>query len=89
MTELEKDKELGPDNAEARHLMDVLHKVVDTSKHSKIDLDEDVEFTNTGVGKDLISKYSFANVEVDGKEYSVEVRDTWKYRKAFETSTIH
>ena len=70
-----KDKELGPDNAEARHLMDVLHKIVDTSQHSKLDLEAEEEFTNTGVGKDLVSKYSFADVEVGGKEYSVQVRD--------------
>ena len=69
------DKELGPDNAEARDLMEVLHKIVDTSQHSKLDLEAEEEFTNTGVGRDLVSKYSFANVEVDGKEYSVEVRD--------------
>ena len=71
--------ELGPENAEARHLIDVLHKLVDTSQHSRIDDDED--FSNTGVGKDLISKYSFAEIEVDGKEYLVEVRDKELYHK--------
>ncbi len=82
-----KDKELGPDNAEARHLMDVLHKIVDTSQHSKLDLEAEEEFTNTGVGRDLITKYSFANVEVDGKEYSVEVRDKNLFDKRLEAGS--
>ena len=74
-----KDGDLGPDNAEARHLINVLHKLVDTSQHSRLGDEED--FTNTGVGKDLVSKYSFAEVEVDGKEYFIEVRDKALYNK--------
>ena len=68
---------LGPDNAEARKLMRVLLNVVDTTQHSKLDPEDfdGGEFSNTGVGEDPVSKYSFANVEVDGKEYFVQVRD--------------
>jgi len=74
------DGELGPDNAEARDLMNVLHRLVDTSQHSKLDLEDiDEEFTNTGVGKDTISKYSFAILEAGGKEYLVQVRDKKLY----------
>ena len=72
--------ELGPDNKEARNLMNVLHKVVDTCQHSKLDLEDfDEEFVNTGVGRDPVSKYSYAEVEVDGKEYLVQVRDKKLY----------
>ena len=72
--------ELGPDNKEARNLMNVLHKVVDTCQHSKLDLEDfDEEFANTGVGRDPVSKYSYAEVEVDGKEYLVQVRDKKLY----------
>ena len=78
--------ELGPDNAEARNLIEVLHKIVDTSQHSKLDLDEsdlgeDEEFTNTGVGKDMFCKYSYAEVEVNGKEYFIQVRDKEQFNK--------
>ena len=74
------DGELGPDNAEARDLMNVLHSLVDTSQHSQFDLDEDMNpFANTGVGKDTISKYSFAILEAGGKEYLVQVRDKKLY----------
>ena len=74
--------ELGPDIKEARNLMNVLHKVVDTSKHSNLDLDEDFnEFANTGVGRDPVSKYSYAEIEVDGKEYLVQIRDKKIYDK--------
>ena len=74
--------ELGPDNAEARNLMNVLHKVVDTSQHSIFDLDEDMNpFANTGVGRDPVSKYSYAEIEVDGKEYLVQIRDKKIYDK--------
>tara|TARA_Y100001951_G_scaffold50331_1_gene39735 strand:+ start:429 stop:740 length:312 start_codon:yes stop_codon:yes gene_type:complete len=74
------DGELGPDNAEARDLMNVLHRLVDTSQHTKLDLEDiDEEFTNTGVGKDTISKYSFAILEAGGKEYLVQVRDKKLY----------
>ena len=75
------DGELGPDNKEARNLMNVLHKVVDTCQHSKLELEylNDEEFTNTGVGRDPVSKYSYAEVEVDGKEYLVQVRDKKLY----------
>jgi len=74
------DGELGPDNAEARDLMNVLHSLVDTSQHSQFDLDEDMNpFANTGVGKDTISKYSFAILEAGGKEYLVQVRDKRLY----------
>ena len=74
------DGELGPDNAEARDLMKVLHTLVDTSQHTKLDLEDiDEEFTNTGVGKDTISKYSFAILEAGGKEYLVQVRDKKLY----------
>ena len=77
--------ELGPDNAEARDLMMVLHKVVDTSQHSKCDLEEEEEFTNTGVGRDSVSKYSYAEIEVDGKEYFVQVRDKENYYKVIKS----
>ena len=76
------DGELGPDNAEARDLMNVLHSLVDTSQHSRLEEDDvllKVEFTNTGVGKDTISKYSFAILEAGGKEYLVQVRDKKLY----------
>ncbi len=74
------DGELGPDNAEARDLMNVLHSLVDTSQHSQLDLEDiDEEFTNTGVGRDTISKYSFAILEAGGKEYLVQVRDKKLY----------
>ena len=75
------DKELGPDNAEARHLMGVLHKIVDTSQHAKLDLEAEEEFTNTGIGKDMFCKYSYAEVEVNGKEYFIQVRDKEQFNK--------
>ena len=76
------DGELGPNNVEARNLMSVLHKVVDTSKHSMFDLDEDMNpFANTGVGKDIFTKYSYAKVEVNGKEYFIQVRDKELFNK--------
>ena len=74
------DGELGPDNAEARDLMNVLHSLVDTSQHSQFDLDEDMNpYANTGVRKDTISKNSFAILEAGGKEYLVQVRDKKLY----------
>lgn len=84
------DGELGPDNAEARNLMEVLHKVVDTSNHSELDFDEDMmgEFMNTGVGRDPVSKYSYAEVEVDGKEYFVQVRDKKLYDQVIKSVGI-
>ena len=83
------DGELGPDNAEARDLMNVLHSLVDTSQHSQFDLDEDMNpFANTGVGKDTISKYSFAILEAGGKEYFVQVRDKKIYDKVIKSVGI-
>ena len=85
------ENDLGPENAEARHLMNVLQKVVDTSQHSKLEEDylEDDEFTNTGIGKDQISKYSFAEVEVEGKEYFVTIRDKKQFDKATRDTVRH
>jgi len=83
------DGELGPDNAEARDLMNVLHRLVDTSQHSKLDLEDiDEEFSNTGVGKDPVSKYSYAEIEVNGKEYLVQVRDKKTYDKVIKSVAI-
>ena len=76
--------ELGPDNKEARNLMNVLHRVVDTSQNSKLDLDDDM-FANTGVGRDPVSKYSYAEIEVEGKEYFVQVRDKKNFYKGIKS----
>ena len=70
------DKELGPDNKEARDLMMALHNTVD-SKNLKYYEDEDdgPDCYVEGVGRDVYGKYSYTQKIYKGKVYLVQVRE--------------
>ena len=69
----ENKKECGPHNEEARRLIHALHKVVNTA-HGYDDFCDD-EFGYTGVGKDYLGKFAFANVKINGRVHRVTIRD--------------
>ena len=75
MSSIIKDKELGPDNKEARDLMMALHNTVD-SKNLKYYEDENgPDYCINGVGRDIFGKYSYTEKIYKGKVYQIQVRD--------------
>ena len=88
MSSIIKDKELGPDNKEARDLMMALHNTVD-SKNLKYYTDQDGnEDSVSGVGKDIFGKYSYTEKVYKGKVYLVQVRDKDQIDKAYKHTKI-
>ena len=85
---IEKDKDLGPDNKEAGDLMMALHNTVD-SKNKKYYTDEmgDEESVN-GVGRDVYGKYSYTEKVYEGKIYLIQVRDKDQIDNAYKHTNI-
>ena len=74
MSSIEKDKDLGPDNKEARELMWAMKKVVDCDYGITPKETEEGELIyDTGVGKDFLGKYAYTKIKVEGKSYMVKV----------------
>ena len=84
--EIEAHEELGPNNPEARELVNAINKTINEDGlyyycdccRDNLDCDE----TNSvGVGKDLFGKYCFATIDINGKKYFVQIRDSEKFAK--------
>ena len=76
-----KDRELGPDNKEAGNLIEALHKTINSEdlKYYKDEMGDDESVT--GVGKDIFGKYGFAEMEIKGKTYLMQIRDLEGYEQ--------
>jgi len=88
MSSIENDKDLGPDNKEARDLMEALHNTVG-SENLKYYTDENGdEDSVSGCGKDVFGKYSYTEKVFKGKVYLVQVRDKDQIDKAYKHTNI-
>jgi hypothetical protein len=89
MSSIIKDKELGPDNKEARDLMMALHNTVD-SKNLKYyeDKNDGPDYFVEGVGKDVFGKYAYTKKIYKGKVYLIQVRDKDQIDNAYKHTKI-
>ena len=89
MSSIIKDKELGPDNKEARDLMMALHNTVD-SKNLKYyeDKNDGPDYFAEGVGKDVFGKYAYTKKIYKGKVYLIQVRDKDQIDNAYKHTKI-
>ena len=89
MSSIIKDKELGPDNKEARDLMMALHNTVD-SKNLKYyeDKNDGPDYFVEGVGKDVFGKYAYTKKIYKGKVYLIQVRDKDQIDEAYKNIKI-
>ena len=72
---IENDKDLGPDNKEARDLMTALHHAVDSDKLKYYEDENGNLDSINGVGRDIFGKYSYTEKIYKGKVYLIQVRD--------------
>ena len=75
--------ELGPENKEARDLMDAFITTVKLLTPTTHD-DMDENKFSSGIGKDIFGKYAFADVEHKGRTYQVHLRDKETFDVAVE-----
>ena len=79
---MKKSKELGPDSREAGNLMEALLKTINR-EDLKYHTDEwGNEDSTMGVGKDLFGKYGFAEMDIKGKTYLMQIRDLEGYDRS-------
>jgi|TARA_B100002003_G_C13660039_1_gene335108 hypothetical protein len=72
---IENDKDLGPDNKEARDLMEALHNTVGHKNLKYYEDENGPDYCINGVGRDIFGKYSYTEKIYKGKVYQIQVRD--------------
>jgi len=68
------NEDLGPDNKESQTLMSAMINLIDPFKNPKYQNNEE-DFSCTGIGRDTFGKFAWTDVEHNGVEYEIQLRN--------------